>query len=365
MQRLSGRWPGRLTLRTADRSASAVRRRELRLGLVGALFAVLVLVAAAVVYIVPIGQQSFTADLSEAQSVQVGDDVRIAGVPVGKVKSLRLYPDRVVMRFTVKSGVFIGDQSTLDVRMLTVVGGHYVALLPAGSAPLGDKVIPADRVRLPYSLMQVFQDAEQPIREIDGNALRRNLGDLATSLAQAPDSLRNLLGGIEQFVDTINRQRADVSKAIALTDEYTNAIDTARGSLHRLVDKVNLLETLLVNHRAELRTAVDTLDRVVGRLGGLKPAWDSTLRPMATQLAAAATQLMTLGHNLEPVIGQVQQLGAKLRQMVLPDGQVHIDQSGRTIVAPGVDPAAALAPAAPVTPAAPVAICVPVPGKAC
>ncbi|MGW4535505.1 MlaD family protein [Nocardia sp. NPDC004340] len=317
-----------------------VRRRELRAGLVAAVVFAAGLLAAAVLYAVPFGARTYVAELSEAQSVQAGDDVRVAGVPVGTVKDLELRPDRVIMRFTVRSGVFLGDLTSLDIRMLTVVGGHYVAVVPAGTKPLGQQHIPSDRVRLPYSLIQAFQDATAPLRAMNGNTLRGNLSALAGSLEQSPGSLREVLNGVQGFVDVLDRQRADVSRAVALADEYVTAIDGARGELRRLIEKINLLETLLVNNRAELREAVRSLDRVVNRLGGLQPAWESTLKPMAEQLSTAATRLTELGGKLEPLITAVHGLLEKFQQLVLPDGQLGVTDVAATV-------------------------CVPVPGKAC
>nr|WP_232541492.1 MlaD family protein [Nocardia bovistercoris] len=313
------------------------------------------MLAVAILYVIPLGDRTYTADLTEAQSVRVGDDVRLAGISVGRVEGLDLHPDKVRMRFSVRDDVFLGAQTSLDIRMLTVVGGHYVAIVPAGAEPLGDRAIPADRVRLPYSLMQTFQDAERPVREIDGDTVRRNLAALATSLEQSPDGLRQILNGVEQFVDVLDRQRSDVSKAIAFADEYLNSIDAARGALRKLVDKVNLLENLLIDHRAELREAVSALRRVVNRVAALQPAWEGTLEPMARQLSAAAAELLALGDRLEPLLGQVRELGTTLRAMMLPDGTVEVDHSGATVDAPpGADPLAMSAP-----------VCVPVPGRGC
>ncbi|MGW4241886.1 MCE family protein [Nocardia sp. NPDC004722] len=346
MQRLMAtRWP---------RLGWSAARREVRVGIVTALLVAAGVLAAAVLYAVPFDARTYVAEMSEAQSVRVGDDIRVAGVPVGTVKSLELRADRVVMRFTVRSNVFLGDQTSLDVRMLTIVGGHYVAVIPAGTKPIGQQHIPMDRVRLPYSLMQAFQDATQPLRAVDGDTLHRNLSALGDSLQQNPDSLRKLLDGVDTFVDVLDRQRSDVSKAVSLADEYLTAINGARGELRRLIEKINLLETLLVDHRAELRQAVEALDRVVNRLGGLQPAWESTLKPMAEQLSAAADRLRGLGDKLEPLITAVHDLLEKFQQMVLPDGQLGVDRSGSTITG---DPAAVAALVG--------SVCVPVPGKAC
>ncbi|MFX0574303.1 MlaD family protein [Nocardia nepalensis] len=332
-------------------------RKEVRLGIIGAVLVVIAMGAAAALYVIPFGKATYTAELSEAQSVKSGDDIRLAGVSVGTVKSLELKPDKVVMRFTVDSEIFIGYQTSLDIRMLTVVGGHYVALFPAGTAPLGDKPIPADRVRLPYSLIQTFQDATAPIGKIDGDTLRRNLAALDKSVQGAPDTLRTTLDTVGSYLDALDRQRAQVSSAIAVADEYVTMWDGAKSDLHRLMDNANLLETVLIDKRAELRASIALLNSVVQRIAALAPSWDAALKPRAQQLADALPRLEQMGRQLEPIISSAHDLSQKLQGLAIPEGGIVVNQSGETIQAPaGLDPAQVLGAAV---------VCVPLPGKAC
>ncbi|MCM6778140.1 MlaD family protein [Nocardia sp. CDC159] len=318
-------------------------RREVRLGIVGVVLVAALAVAAGVLYVVPIGKKTYSADLAEAQSVQAGDDIRVAGISVGKVKSLELKPDRVVMRFTVDSSVFVGDRSTLDVRMLTVVGGHYVALFPSGTNPLGGQHIPMDRVRLPYSLVQTFQDAAEPLAKIDGDTLRRNLAALGNSVAQAPDTLRTTLDSLASFVDDLDRQHVMISKAIANADEYVTLYDTAKGSLGRLVQATNLMEDLVLSKRAELREGLRELNAVISKAAAIAPIYNE-IKPKLQPLFDAVPRMEELLNKLDPVIGSVQSLQQKLSQLAIPDDGVRVDQSGQTITA---------------------RVCVPVPGRDC
>lgn len=316
------------------------RSRELRMGVIGLSLVVLFIIGAAVVYVVPLGKHTYTAELSEAQSVREGDDVRLAGISVGSVVSLELKPDKVLMEFTVDSDVFVGDQTSLDVRMLTVVGGHYVALYPAGSRPLGDEPIPADRIRLPYSLIETFQDATAPLAAVDGDTVRKNLAAANTAIASSPEALRTTLDTVGKYVDMLDRQRSQVSKSIAILDEYISMYDGAKSDLGRLMDNVNLLEDVLLSKKAELAEAVRLLVSVVNRLAGLAPSWDSTLKPQAQALADALPRLQELEGRFEPVIGTVADLQTKLSQLVVPEAGVVVDQSSARV-------------------------CVPLPGKAC
>lgn len=325
------------------------KRREIRLGLVGVVLVAILAVGVGVLYAVPFGKKTYTADLAEAQSVKAGDDIRVAGISVGTVKSLELKPDRVVMRFTVDSTVFVGDQSTLDVRMLTIVGGNYVALFPSGATALGDKHIPADRVRLPYSLVQTFQDAAEPLRKIDGDTLRRNLAALGTSVSQAPDTLRTTLDSVNSFVDDLNRQHEMISKAIDNADEYVTMYDGAKGSLGKLVQATNHLEDLVLSKRAELAEGLRLLNQVVNKAAAIAPTY-AAMKPKLQQLFDAVPRMQELLNRLDPVVASVQDMQQKVAKMAIPDDGVTVDQSGQTITAPS----GALA-----------RVCVPVPGRDC
>ncbi|UGT67899.1 MlaD family protein [Nocardia gipuzkoensis] len=346
MQPLNKLPRGRLRFR-GDRPVAedrTLRRRELRLGLIGAATVVSVLAACGILYALPLGKVEYRADLSESGAIRPGEDVRVAGINVGTVESLELHDDRVHMVFTVDSDVFVGDQSTLDIRMLTIAGGHFVALTPAGSKPLGKKVIAKDRVRLPYTLGQAFQDAITPLREVDGEVLRDNLGQLQAALVESPDGLRQLGRAVDSVVDILHQQNMDVSRALAVSQEYLSRISGNTALYGRLNSKLNLTTDILVDKRAELRVSLALLARLLSRIAAAEPAYGHTMKPMLDELAEAIPGLERLTDRLDQVIDSVQSIGQQLQQIAGPDGYA-VDQSKATVSAP--------------------ALCIPVPGRSC
>lgn len=328
-------------------SLAALQRRELRLGIGGLVVVVLALVASAALYVLPLGEHTYTAELAETGAIRAGDNVRVAGVPVGTVKSLDLHEDHVSMEFTVNDAVFIGDQTTLDIRMLTIAGGYYLAVLPAGESPLGDNAIPPNRVRVPYSLAQAVQDAAQPIADVDGDTLRQNFAAVQNAIVTSPDALRRLGTAIDGLVDILDRQNADVSRTLSIADEYVAAIDTSKSELGRLVTKIGLLETVVMDKRSEMFEAISLVNSVLARIAALEPSWRSTLAPMAQKLADAIPELQRLGDRLGGAVTSARDLLDHIHGLVSPDGNVVIDQSSST------------------TTDAPGHVCIPVPGRSC
>lgn len=307
--------------------------RELRWGIAGALFVAALLVISGVLYVVPFGKTTYTALLVEAGSVQVGDDVRVAGIPVGTVTGIELLPDQVRMRFSIERDVFVGADTSLEVRMLTAVGGHYLAMLPAGDKPLGQQTIPAERVRLPYSLMQVFQDAAGPVRATNGEVLRRNFVALEQALTDNPGVIRRLGDAVRTIVDLLDQQRGDVAAALSAAEEYLSTVDTTKSTIGRLVNRIGAVETILIDKREEINTALPLTIRLLSRIAALEPTYRTTLQPLADEFAKTMPELQRLGERLDELIGTIDDLSARTVDLAAQNG-VTLDQSGTMFCLP-------------------------------
>ncbi|WP_280329484.1 MCE family protein [Nocardia wallacei] len=347
MQQMRGR-ARFAALRAALRGRGGdARGSELRWGIAGVIAVVLLVIAIGAVYVTgTTPEKEYSAELAQAGSIRTGDDVRVAGIPVGKVKSLTLLPDRVRMTFTVDNKVFVGDQTTLGIRMLTVVGGYYLAVQPAGTRPLGSATIPRERVTLPYNLTQVFQDAVRPVQEIDGNVLRETLSSLSTAVDGGPDSFRAALRAVDDLTAIMNRQHADISRTLALADEYLTALRQNSDVLVRLIYALAGMEDVIRNNKTEISEALADLGTVLHGLTPLGRAWDTKLKERAQPLAdEAIPKLRELGSRLGTLLDAVRDLEQRLLPLLPGGGGVTVDQSAATISLPSV--------------------CVPVPGGGC
>ncbi|WP_084532325.1 MlaD family protein [Nocardia miyunensis] len=332
--------------RIEGRATDTARRTEVRWGIAG-ICGVLVLAAAIgiVSFTGTTAQRTYSADLAQAGSVRVGDDVRIAGIPVGKVKSLTLQPDRIRMTFTVADNVFLGDQTALDIRMLTVVGGYYVAAAPAGTKPLGAAVIPESRVGIPYNLTQAFQDAVDPVRGIDGKTLQQNLAALAASINRSPDSLRAVVQAADTLTGIMNTQNADISRTLSLADEYLSALSANSHVVGQLITELRTLETIVENNKVQVEQSLEDLGAVLHGFSPLGRLWDRKLKQQAQPIADAIPKLTELGTRLGGMLDSLRTLEQRLLPYLPAGGTATVDQSAATVQAADV--------------------CVPVPGGGC
>jgi phospholipid/cholesterol/gamma-HCH transport system substrate-binding protein len=75
------------------------------------------------------------ASFRSAQGINVGTDVRMAGVKIGSVLRLDLNPQTYYAdtTFTVKNAVEVPDDSTVVVASEGLLGGNFIEIQPGGS----------------------------------------------------------------------------------------------------------------------------------------------------------------------------------------------------------------------------------------
>ncbi|MFF0492471.1 MlaD family protein [Nocardia sp. NPDC004068] len=303
------------------------------------------LAAAGVLYVHPPGYTTYHLALPEAGGLHGGEGVRVAGVPVGRVLGLRLRGDDVEIEFSMKSGVRLGDSTSVDVRMLTPVGGLYLAVLPAGAGPLRG-AIPATRARLPFVVNDLVAAAKSETDKVDIDALRSSLSGAAAAVSGAPDALRGSVTDLQKVVELFATQRDRIRELVALSDEYVQAVRDNQAMAAEVLRAYALLGPQIVATRAKVKTFADATAAIVGTLfdflsGPYATKVEPLLPPLEQTRDLGGQLLAETDRTMRALTETVTELGA----LAGPEGAALIDQSGLTVAAPN--------------------LCLPLPGKGC
>ncbi|MFX0578494.1 MlaD family protein [Nocardia nepalensis] len=300
-------------------------RRPMLCGIIAIALAVVVAVALAVVYVRPPGRQAVVFFTDDSAAIRVGDSVRIAGLPVGKVTELSLEHDRVRVETAVASSAFVGDQSQIEVRMLTIVGGYYVNLVPLGDRRLGSAVIPEGRVRLPYSVMQTLADATKVTDNVKPAPVEQDLDQLQAGLTGSRiDSLRSIVAAGDDLIDTINRQRGQVSKILDVSNEYLRAFNEYRDGLVNLIRNAAILETTLVQYGDGFATALMGLGEVAQRISRVADFYVAHRDEALALMAQIKTAAQSVDQHLQPMIDDLRGVRGRMQDLLSalgPGGQ--------------------------------------------
>ncbi|MBN9620760.1 MAG: MCE family protein, partial [Actinobacteria bacterium] len=117
------------TRKTARLGKSFSSRNPTPIGAIGLVLLLALLYAAFNVSSLPLigGGTVYSAYFTDATGLKSGDDVRISGIKVGEVQGVSIdQTNRMVkVTFTVKNA-WVGDQSTVDIKLRTLLGDKYL-----------------------------------------------------------------------------------------------------------------------------------------------------------------------------------------------------------------------------------------------
>ncbi|ORW02079.1 mammalian cell entry protein [Mycobacterium lacus] len=250
----------------SERAAAA---RSRRIGVIGVVAIVVALVSTGVAYLNPTGQTSYTANAGSSGGVRAGDQVRVAGVPVGRVTGVRLNRTLVEITFDVKSSVAVGALSTLEIKLLTPLGGHYLALDPQGSMPLGHNVIPPQRVKSPYEGSDMIQEVTPFLKEVNGQVIHDTFAEVADAADKHPDALRDIVRSANELTALVSKMTGDVHRGLDLVDDVTGALVAGRKQLVELLEQFALVGQRYTTKSVdivEFFTLLGELTRIIDRV---------------------------------------------------------------------------------------------------
>jgi phospholipid/cholesterol/gamma-HCH transport system substrate-binding protein len=265
------------------------------------------------------GGDTYYASFSEAGGLKPNDEVRIAGVRVGKVEAVELEGDHVKVTFRVEDGAEFGSETAAAIKVKTLLGAMFLALQPAGSGQMSEGTeIPVERTSSPYDVVEAFAGLAETSEQIDTDQLAQSLTTLADLTRNTPDEFRKaldgvsalsanvaardeqinqLLGNLERVSKVLDARDKDIIALMEDADVLFQALVQRRDAIHRLLVSTSRLSeeltTLVRQSRADLKPALTHLENVVQVLNKNEDNIDNSLRLMAPFYRVFANTLGT------------------------------------------------------------------------
>ena len=254
---------------------------------------------------VPLKAEGYRFKTSFAEATQLAKeaDVRISGVPVGKVKTVepgtRSGRSEVVIELDERYAPLRSDAKAI-LRQKTLLGETYVELTPgtrtARAIPEGGR-LPASSVSPTVELDEIYRAFDPKTRE----AFRVWMQTQAQAVEGRGRDLNEALGNLSPFaqeasqiVDVLNRQEGALRRTVSNTGVVFGALSERQGQLRGLVQNANTVFSTTARRDRELQETFRALPafsresrQTIARLSRFAEETD----PLITQLRPAARQL--------------------------------------------------------------------------
>ena len=245
------------------------------------------------------------AEFSEAAGLRPADEVRVAGVKVGKVTGVDLEGDKVLVTMRLKD-VDVGTQTRADIRIKTVLGRKFVALEPEGPGELdSDTPIPMARTSSPYDVAEAFQGLASNIEEVDTDQLAKSFTVLADTFRDTPDEVKASLNGLSRLSNTIASRDAELKQLLSRARGVTGVLAERDQDLVAVLDNSSLILEEVRKRREVIDSLLSSTTDLSEQLVGLVRENRATLKPALDRLRGVVVVLRQQQDNLDKSLARL------------------------------------------------------------
>jgi phospholipid/cholesterol/gamma-HCH transport system substrate-binding protein len=275
------------------------KRDPIKIGVAGLLVLALgVLVAANYESLPWLGGKRYEAHFSESAGLRPDDEVRIAGVTVGKVSDVELDGDHVTVSFRV-SGAWLGDRTAAAIKIKTLLGQKYLALDPQGTYELPSWApIPLQRTMAPYDVIEAFSGLSRTVGQIDTRQLAESFRVLSETFADTPDDVRGALHGLSALSQTISSRDEQLQQLLKNTSQVSRTVADRNAEFDKLLADGNLLLREIRARRDSISSLLAGTRTLSAQLSGLVDDNAAQLGPTLQQLDRVTAMLQRNQDNL-------------------------------------------------------------------
>lgn len=242
------------------------------------------------------GEPAYHVRLHHAAGIEPGDDVRVAGLKVGKVTEVSADRDEVDVTFALTQSpedLGITDDSTTEVKLLSILGERFLSLAPGDGRPLADgATIAVEHASDSYTIEQFWLEATPQVEGLDLDRIQQAVDVLATDLDIAPTAIRDALDGIAGVSAIVNDREQQIEDLLTSTRAVTTLV----------LDQTDELDSILTNGTAVMmmvQQRKDTIQALLADAHRFVTGLTAVVRKTAPQLKPALRDLRTVVRVLD------------------------------------------------------------------
>lgn len=246
------------------------------------------------------GGDIYYASFAEAGGLKANDEVRVAGVRVGKVEKLELDGDHVKVTFRVEEDTDFGPDSRAAIKVKTLLGAMYLSLQPAGSGQMAEEsTIPIERTSSPYDVVQAFEGLAERSGRIDVEQLKTSLNTLTDLTAGTPEEFRSALTGLSALSKNLAARDEQINTLLKNLRKVSGVLGDRDQDIIDLMKDAKVLFTALVARRDAIHNLLVSTSTMSQQLTSLVKDTKKDLKPALTHLDTVVQLLLKNQDNLD------------------------------------------------------------------
>ena len=248
---------------------------------------------------------TYRAAFTDVTGLLPGDDVRIAGVQVGRVTSAKVENGHAVVTFQLESAVRLTDAATARIRYKNLLGQRYVALQLSGngSALNSGQTIPLGQTQAALDLTVLFNGFKPLFKALSPADVNKLATEIVATLQGEGGTVDALLASTSSLTNTLASRDAAIGRVITNLSAVMATVAERDETLGELIGELQRFTTGLAGDADAIGDSITHIDRLAAATAGLlddaRPALDTDLRHLNTVLATLDAKKGTVDQALK------------------------------------------------------------------
>lgn len=278
------------------------RRRWFRVSLAAALAIVMVGGAVAVWRgLDRVSKNWVVAYFDNSNALFSGDDVRVLGVPVGKVASVEPQPQRAKVTFWIDKKYKIPADAKAVILSPQLVTGRAIQLTPAyttGAVMVDNAVIDQKRTAVPVEWddfriqLERLTNLLKPTTPGGVSTLGSVINTAADNLRGQGSSIRDTIVKLSQTISALGDHSDDIFSTFKNLSTLVSALHDSADVLEQLNGNLATVTSLMANDPKKVGNAVEDLNGVIDDVKGFIADNRDTIGTTSDKLSSITTALV-------------------------------------------------------------------------
>ncbi|WP_406691745.1 MCE family protein [Saccharopolyspora sp. ID03-671] len=261
--------------------------------------------------------REYTARFADASGLGEGDDVRIAGVKVGRVTELEVDDEQhALVRFDVESSRSLPRDAQATVKFRNIAGQRYLSLDaalrdPKDVLPAGGE-IPLERTHPALNLTALFNGFQPLFQALNPEDVNQLSGELVQVLQGESGTVDSLLAHTASLTGTLAQKDEVIGQVIDNLNAVLGNVNQRGPQLAELIDALQRLTSGLAEQRKPVGEAIGALDELSNTTAGLveqaRPPLQQDIAALRDVTGLLNQDLPLLDHTLQTMPNRLQRL---------------------------------------------------------
>ena len=240
------------------------------------------------------------AYFDNSNGIFVGDEVRILGVPVGRIDKIEPQPERVRITFWYHDKYQVPADAKAVILSPSLVTARAIQLIPAytsGPELQNNAVIPEDRTAVPVEWDDLRQQLErlaetlQPTQPGGVSTLGSLVTTTANNLRGQGANIRDTIIKLSQAISALSDHSSDLFSTVKNLSILVSALQSSGDLMRQLNQNLASATGLLADDPNEVGNAVSAINAVVGDVQRFVADNRESLGTTSDKLASVSTAL--------------------------------------------------------------------------